>query len=210
MTKISLVDYGVGNIFSVARAFEYIGAEVKIVADEKGISDADRLVLPGVGAFGDAMWKIRQKNLDDAIRHYSSKQRPLLGICLGMQLLLEHSTEFGQHTGLGIIAGKVEALPADTGERVPHIGWAPIYPNCLGSTIWARSVYDGVPVGCDVYFDHSYVAVPANKDAVLATTPLGTIRFCAALAVEQIVACQFHPEKSGEAGLVILKNFMRL
>lgn len=201
---VAIIDYGVGNLFSLRRSLEAVGAEVAVTADEKVIAQADRLVLPGVGAFGDAADKLRAAGLDRVLLEQADAGKYILGICLGMQLLFDRSFEFGEHAGLGLIAGDVvdmtPVVPA--GYKVPHIGW-----NALRFTR-PHPLFRYVKEGDCVYFVHSFYADRCEK-AVLATAEYGPA-LTAAAARDNVLGCQFHPEKSGPVGLAILRAFCEL
>jgi glutamine amidotransferase len=208
MTSVTVIDYGVGNILSVSRALEHSGASVTVSSDPKTISQAERLVLPGVGAFGDCVAELNSRHLDEAILSFTASLRPMLGICIGMQILFEGSTEFGAHTGLGLLPGFVVEIPkqTETGSerRVPHIGWA---------TLEKRTNHDilsEIQTGDAVYFVHSFHAEPTSDQSIIATTNYDGFDICAAVAKDNVLGCQFHPEKSGPVGLRILDGFLRL
>ena len=203
---IAVVDYGMGNLRSVQKAIERAGGDARIVSTPDELLSADKIVLPGVAAFADAMDHLRGRGLDEAIRRAVADGRPYLGFCLGLQLLFDVSYEYGEHRGLGILAGKVVRFafdrgPADRRLRVPHIGWNQVWKARPGPML------DGVDDGQFFYFDHSYHVVPDDPDVVAATTDYG-IDFVSAVARERIFATQFHPEKSQTAGLQILRNFV--
>lgn len=203
---VTVVDYDVGNLLSVTRAFERCGAEVRMESSPLFVAKAERLVLPGVGAFGDCIGELQSRGLVGPIRDYAASGRPLLGICVGMQMLLEGSEEFGSHAGLGLMRGWVRKLPVQAGFKLPHIGWSPISPpeGCS----WSGSILEGFPVGEDVYFVHSFAAVPEDTADCLAQTPYGEASFCSVLKRGNVTGCQFHPEKSGEAGLSMIRRFL--
>ena len=200
---VAIVDYGVGNLFSLESSFAAIGAEAVVTADAEVLKKADQIILPGVGAFGDAAAKLRSTGLDAVIKELAAKGKPLMGICLGMQLLLDKSYEYGEHEGLGLIPGSVEPIadvvPADL--KIPHIGW-----NALkfegNSPLWRY-----ITPGDCVYFVHSYYAAKCGH--VIATAEYGA-PLTAAVARNNVYGCQFHPEKSGTVGLNILKAFVEL
>ncbi|MEI8012989.1 MAG: imidazole glycerol phosphate synthase subunit HisH, partial [Candidatus Omnitrophota bacterium] len=200
---------GLCNLLSVYNALHHIGAEAVITDDPALLAKADHVILPGVGAFEDGMQGLKARGFIDAIRAYVATGRPLLGICLGMQLLMERSCEFGCHEGLGLIAGGVE--PVDPvgagGERlkIPHIGWNGLSEASRG---WDGTFLAGLPQGVEMYFVHSFRVVPADSRHVLAETEYGGKRFCSVVAKENVAGCQFHPEKSSAMGLALLKNFM--
>lgn len=213
MTTVTVLDYGMGNLLNVARAFEHIGADVRIAETAEQAGNAERLVLPGVGAFAGGMREVKARGFDQAVREHVAKQRPLLGICLGMQMLLDVSEEFGRHEGLGLIAGRVVPVPASAANgrphKVPHIGWSGLYPTSAGPT-WERSILAGLREGAAVYFVHSFMADPADPAHRLADCLYDDQPLCAAVQKDNVFGCQFHPEKSGEVGLAILRNFLRL
>lgn len=200
---IAVIDYGVGNLFSLCRSLEAIGQQPVVTGDPALLRQADRLFLPGVGAFQDAIAKLRQTGLDQVIREEAAKGKPILGICLGMQLLFEESLEFGRWEGLGLIPGKVVpmegVIPADY--KIPHIGW-----NALHFPQKDRHPLLGtVQEGDCVYFVHSFYAMDCDE-AVIATAEYGA-ELTAAVARGNVMGCQFHPEKSGDVGLNILRTF---
>ena len=202
---IAIVDYGVGNLFSLKCSFAAVGAEAEVTGDEQKILNASRVVLPGVGAFRDARSKLAAAGLDGAMRALAQRGTPLLGICLGMQLLFDSSDEFGHWEGLGLIRGRVTAM-ADRlppGLKVPQIGW-----NGLEITRPEHPLMRNTRDGDCVYFVHSYSAVDCG-DAILARTEYG-IPVTAAVAQGSVMGCQFHPEKSGSVGLDILRAFLTI
>ncbi|MDP3698726.1 MAG: imidazole glycerol phosphate synthase subunit HisH [Nanoarchaeota archaeon] len=207
---ISIIDYGVGNIMSVISAFEKIGAQVKIVCASWEVKEATHLVLPGVGAYGEGMAQLEKRGLASAIKEYVASGKPLLGICLGAQLLLSESEEFGRHQGLDIVKGKVVGFKkpqevAVKGYRVPHVVWNTLTP--ASSLAWSNTILGDTPLNTKVYFIHSYYLVPDDQGTVLATTEYGGQKFCAVFKKGNIYGCQFHPEKSGEFGLDMLNLF---
>lgn len=210
MTKrVHIIEYGAGNIFNVVRAFEYLDCRVTVVSGPDGLPDCDFLVLPGVGAFGEAMATLRSRRLVEPIQQWISSNRPFLGICLGMQLLLGSSDEFGLHHGLGVVAGRVTRLRPSAGLRVPNIGWLPLdLPQASPTDRWKQTPLRAFPPGGDVYFVHSYAAHPDDPADWLARTDFGDHAFCSVLQKNSVLGCQFHPEKSGGPGLAILKGFL--
>ena len=198
---IAIIDYGVGNLFSLASSFGFIGQEAVVTSAPDVIAKADRLILPGVGAFEDAARKLRERGLDRVVIREAKGGKPLLGICLGMQMLFEKSFEYGEHKGLGLIKGSVRPI-ADVipkGLKIPHIGW-----NALHFTR-PHSLFKYLKEGDFVYFVHSFYAADCN-DAVIATSEYGA-PLTAAVANGNVMGCQFHPEKSGDVGLSILRAF---
>ena len=214
MSKLSVtvVDYGIGNIFSVRRALEHCGADVRVSSIEAEIESADRLVLPGVGAFSDGMRGLRDRNLADAVSRFAATGRPMLGICLGMQMLATCSEEFGEHAGLGLIPGRVTKIPAKTVEgsphKIPHIGWSEIFP--VPGVDWKQTILEDTPAATPVYLVHSFHLTPSDPANLLAACDYGGHRVTAAVRSGNIFGAQFHPEKSGKAGLQILATFLRL
>ena len=215
--RVTLLDYGVGNTASVRRAFLRLGAEVDFTADPARVASADRIVLPGVGAFAPARERLRALGLDAALAAAVGRGARLLGLCLGYQLLFEESEEFGVTRGLGFLAGRV--VPFRSGVRVPHVGWNSLRisrgfldpPGPPGSVEGRRRLphlFDGVPDGSYVYFVHSFVPEGADPADVAATTDHGGT-FAAAAERGNVWGCQFHPEKSSDAGRRILSNFLR-
>lgn len=213
MSLISVVDYGAGNLFSVRRALEKCGATVAFAETAGQIAQAQRLLLPGVGAFQDGMDGLRQRGLLEPIREFARSGRPMLGICLGMQMLLSRSEEFGEHEGLGIIPGRVVAIPNTTasGEphKIPHIGWNQLeVPE--GGSEWSGSILEDLPQGAAVYLVHSYTAVPDQAQHRLADCEYDGRVISAAIRAGNVYGCQFHPEKSGAVGLHVLSKFVRM
>ena len=199
---IAIIDYGVGNLFSLASSLSSLGFDAVVTGDPAVIRKADRLILPGVGAFGDAADKLRENGLDELIRDEVSRGKELLGICLGMQLLFEKSNEYGVHRGLGLLKGEVVPLEGmiDPTLKIPHIGWNAltfVKPDCR--------LFRGIREGDFVYFVHSFHAVGC-EDSLSATSEYG-IPVTAVVAKDNVFGCQFHPEKSGKVGLAILAAF---
>ena len=201
MTRLGLIDYGMGNLHSVQRAFERLGASVEPVATAAAIDGCDALVLPGVGAFDPAMERLRAAGLDGALQRATAAGQPLLGICLGLQLLFEASDE-GRHEGLGLLAGRVRALPRVVGHPIPHMGWAPLLPAEPSPLLPA-----GLPPAW-VYFVHSYAADPRDPRSTTAQVDWPGTPVTAAVGQGGIAACQFHPEKSGAVGEAMLRRWL--
>jgi imidazole glycerol-phosphate synthase subunit HisH len=204
--RVTVVDYGIGNLHSVTKALRHEGAEVTVTADARDVPVAERLVLPGVGAFADGMRGLRERGLVEPLRAYAEAGRPLLGICLGMQLLLGESEEYGRHEGLGIVPGRVAEIRREKGFKVPQIGWNRIYAPSGGS--WQGTLLDRVDEGAMVYFVHSFTAVPDREEDRLADSLYAGQRVSAAVRRGSVSGCQFHPEKSGTVGLTILRRFL--
>ena len=202
---IAIIDYGVGNLFSLSSSFKAIGADTVITGDVNVIKQADKLILPGVGAFGDAAKKLTDSGLDVVIKEQAAKGVPLLGICLGMQLLFEESHEYGCHKGLGLIPGQVVPMEGDIPSdlKIPHIGWNALHFVNQDET--KNPLFQHIQNNDCVYFVHSYYAKNCD-DALIATTEYGK-ELTAAVAYNNIFGCQFHPEKSGNVGLNILRAF---
>ena len=209
MSNIVIIDYGMGNLRSAQKGFENVGFSAKVSSDPDDILKADKLVLPGVGAFRDCIGNLRDGGFVEPIMEYVKSGKPMLGICVGLQLLFSESEEFGRHQGLDIIPGKVVRFPAGMREnneelKVPHMGW---------NSITFREdepLFKGVAQESYVYFVHSYYASPDDPDVVAAHATYGDVTFCAALSKDNVMATQFHPEKSQAIGLRIIKNFGEL
>lgn len=205
-----MIDYGVGNLLSVQRGLEHCGAKVTLTADPEQILAASRVVLPGVGAFGNGMQSLERLGLVAVVRELAQRKTPLLGICLGMQLLLEESEEFGVTAGLGLIPGRVIPVPNITlsgaAQKIPHIGWNALQPsNAAG---WQQTLLQDNRLGEAAYFVHSFMAVPTDPAHRLADCLYGGHKIAATIGRDQITGCQFHPEKSGEVGLKVLRRFI--
>ena len=221
--KIAIVDYGLGNLFSLARACEKAGMYPLVTSSPKELAEADAVILPGVGAFGNAMSSLRQMNLIDPLRDLAAASKPIIGICLGMQLLLSQSDEFGEHEGLDIIAGSVRSFshqslsmtsgPAGGRMKIPQVGWNRVYATSASAN-WTEppsdsaSLMAGLPQGAFMYFVHSYVVEPADPSVVTGRTRYGDLEFCSALRSGSVFGFQFHPERSGAHGLTIYRNLM--
>lgn len=200
---VTVIDYGVGNLRSVTKALEFLGCQVILTSNPNEVARAEKLVLPGVGAFGAGMENLKRLGLVEAIYDAVKKGTPLLGICLGLQLLFDESEEMGRHEGLKLVRGKVVRFPEQDGIRIPHMGW-----NALN--IRKREpLFASVPDGAMVYFVHSYFPVPDDPSVIAATTEHG-VEFVSAIAIDNIFGTQFHPEKSSKVGLQILRNFVTM
>lgn len=209
---VTVIDYGMGNILSVSRAFEACGAQVLISDSPEKIFNAEYLVLPGVGAFRDGMKELQTRCLIEPIQMKVTQGIPFLGICLGMQLMFETSEEFGTHEGLGLVPGKVVAIPSTAADgsphKIPHIGWNRLKPS-HGST-WENTILQNIEPGSSVYFVHSFTAMPTHESNRLADSDYNGRLISACIQSGQLYGCQFHPEKSGKVGLHIIKNFLLL
>ncbi len=212
--KITIADYGVGNLLNVARAFQHCGADVHVTENPTEIAGAERLVVPGVGAFEDSIGELTKRGFADEIKRYAESTRPLLGICVGMQMLFDVSEEFGEHKGLGILPGRVKAVSNTTTsgqmQRVPHIGWGCLVPT-ENSRSWQGTFLQSFEKRRPaVYFVHSYTAYPELNSDRLADCLYGGHRISAAVKRDNIMATQFHPERSGEIGLTMVRSFLAL
>lgn len=207
--RVHVIDYGVGNLYSVARAIEKVGAEVVLTEDHAEIATAERLILPGVGAFRDGMSGLAERGLDDAVRTFAGTGRPLLGICLGMQMLASESVEFGTYKGLDLIPGRVVPIPQHGADGMPHkvpfIGWASLEAT-------RAEGFEGTPLNSvaenSVYLVHSYHMEPESDADILAVYRYDGIAITAATRRDNVFGCQFHPEKSGPVGLNIVASFL--
>lgn len=211
--KVTIIDYGVGNLLSVKRGFERCGASVTVASDSRTILTSDKIVLPGVGAFPRAMEALNKLDLVPVIREFAQSNKPLLAICLGMQLLLDHSQEFGNTPGLGLIPGSVKQVPKKDllggRQKIPHIGWNELeLPEVPRN--WSHTILASNRIKDSVYFVHSFMAVPTHSEHRIADTIYGGHRISAVISKNKIYGCQFHPEKSGEVGLRLLKEFVAL
>ena len=229
---VAIIDYGLGNLFSVKNACEYAGVRGTITSEAQEVLKADAVILPGVGAFGDAIQALDSLDLSGPIKDVAMSGKPLLGICLGMQLLMTESYEFGRHPGLGIIEGPVEPLRGALGPyssssgvsptelKVPLIGWTHIFmakeevSRAAGEEPredpWSGSLLEGLSDGEFMYFVHSFYVKPEDSRSVLSTSRHGNLEFCSSFRYRNIFGCQFHPERSGHGGLQIYRNLARL
>ncbi len=209
--KITIIDYGCGNILNLSRAIKFIGYEVEITHDKNKIINSSYVILPGVGAFGNAMKQIEKYNLHNTILEYAKSNKPLLGICLGMQILLTVSYEFGVHKGLGLIEGKVIKISNEKNKeiKIPHMGWNEIYPN-NNKKEWKNKILKSSSIGKSFYFVHSFVCITKDYDSTIAVCNYSDISIPAVIATGNVFGCQFHPEKSADNGLDVLKNFFEI
>lgn len=207
--KIIIIDYGVGNLYNVVRAFSHLGAAVEVVEDKQDLSGAAGLVLPGVGAFAAGMNGLKNRGLIDSIKTFALSGKPILGICLGAQIMLSKGFEFGEYPGLDIIPGQVVRFPElENNEKIPQVGWNTI--TAPPGITWSNTILKGVNLESAFYFVHSYILQPSHKDDILAVTDYGGLKFCSIIRNRNIIGCQFHPEKSGPVGLDLLKEFIKL
>jgi len=207
--KICILDYGVGNLFSVEKACRQFTNDVFVQEDSVDIEACDALILPGVGSFKAGMDGLKIRGLTEAVHKHVNVDKPLLGICLGAQLLLSKGEEFGEHEGLNIIPGKVTHFPTLVGGcKIPHIGWNAIDPP--QSDTWKNTIFDTMQPGVEMYFVHSYILHPQNSENVLAHTQYGGCTFASAIRKGNVYGCQFHPEKSATDGLQIIEQFLNM
>ena len=209
-TLVAIVDLGMGNLFSIKHACQHAGLTGLITSSSEVIADADAVILPGMGAFGDAMNVLESSGLIPVLIKFVHSKKPFLGICLGMQLFMTYGTEFGYHKGLGLIDGHVERFQNPTMEnitfKVPQNGWNQLFKNTSSPDPWDRTLLMNLRDGVYMYFNHSYYVIPDSPDVVIATTSYGDCKFCSALKKENIIGLQFHPERSGRAGLKVYQN----
>lgn len=211
--KVTVVDYGVGNLLSVQRALEACGGATVMATTAEEVLRAERLVLPGVGAFHACIDALRRRRLLDSLLSFAETKRPLLGICVGMQMLLDYGTEFGEHEGLRLIPGHVAAVPANGSDgqphKIPHIGWSRLIRPAEAPS-WQHGILADLPDEPEVYFVHSFAANPDDPQQRLADCDYHGRKICAVVGRDNIHGCQFHPEKSGPVGLKILSRFLAL
>ena len=210
--RVTVIDYGLGNLFSIQKAFEHCGAEVELTNSTYKIIEADRLVLPGVGAFADGMEGLEKLGLIQPIKEFASLGKPVLGVCLGMQMLMSASEEFGRHQGLDIFPGMVSPVPTTCPDgsthKIPHIGWNElIKPD---GTTWKGTILNDLNGMDSAYFVHSYTVIPDNPSHRLADCSYGGCLLSAVIRSGMVYGCQFHPEKSGDVGLKIIKAFLNI
>ena len=199
--KLVIVDYGAGNLYSVARAVTHAGVRPLITSSARYLDDADALIVPGVGAAADTMKNLREHDLVEPIKEYIASGRPFLGVCMGQQALFDISEEGGEHQCLGVLKGRVVRLPG--GQKVPHMGWNRVFIT------QEHPIFEGIDDGAHFYFVHSYYPNPDDPSVVIGETEYG-VRFPSVVAKDNVVATQFHPEKSGQAGLRMYENFLRI
>ncbi len=201
MIKVSIIDSGTSNLFSIANAFNKIGASVEITSNKSDIKNSNYLILPGVGSFNQGMINLKKKKLIDVIIKHINSGKPFLGICLGFQLLFNYSYEFKKTRGLSILKGKVLEFPRNKVNVIPHVGWNTV--NVL------KKKYGFIKNNDFYYFVHSFYVLPDNKKMIYSTTIVDNFKFCSSIIDNNIFGCQFHPEKSGKQGLKFLKNFLK-
>jgi imidazole glycerol-phosphate synthase subunit HisH len=211
MKKITIIDYGCGNILNLIRAIEFLNYKTEITNNSKKILNSSHVILPGVGAFGNAINKLKENNLNQAILKYADSNKPLLGICLGMQILFKKSYEFGLYNGLGLIDGEVIKISNKINKKIkiPHVGWNEINP-CNGEKKWESKILKNDLIGKSFYFVHSFIGKTKDPNLTIADSNYLNVSIPAVVASKNIFGCQFHPEKSGKNGLKILKNFCEI
>ncbi|MDG6218099.1 MAG: imidazole glycerol phosphate synthase subunit HisH [Candidatus Thermoplasmatota archaeon] len=213
-SSIAIIDLNVGNLFSIKNACDYCGLNSFISSSPDCISQSDAIIIPGMGAFGDAMNVIESSELWDIIKEFNLANKPILGICLGMQILMTYGTEFGYYKGLGFIDGSVnrfqKPMLGNTSLKVPHIGWNKVIRRTMCSEKSKEYILENLPMDVFMYFNHSYYVVPDSSNVVIATTSYGDITFSSIIKKKHIIGVQFHPERSGKAGLALLQNFARM
>lgn len=206
--KIVVVDFGIGNVQSIINALsQFKGFDIILSCNQDEILKADGLILPGVGAFKKAMEELNLRNLPSILKDYISQEKPFLGICLGMQLLFESSEEFGHTKGLGFVKGDVKCFRETGNDKLPHVSWNSIEMQDLS---WNNTIFEGINNKEDFYFVHSYICNPKDPGVILSKTHYGGIDFCSSIQQGSIYACQFHPEKSANSGLNVMKNFLNI
>lgn len=219
--QVAIVDFGMGNLFSIKQACKHADLQVKITSSKNELLKSDAIILPGVGAFGDAMARLQKLDLVTPIQEFARSKKLIVGICLGMQLLMTESHEFGHFKGLGIVEGTVTPFPGQVNSsrrlKIPHIGWNKIFSTeqnsdfyNLGKNVLSNSPFAGLSKNEFMYFSHSFFVKPEDSSLILSTTNYGGIEFCSSLIFDNIFACQFHPERSGFQGLKIYQNLSSL
>jgi glutamine amidotransferase len=212
--KAAIVDYGLGNLYSISQACRHVGVDSVVSSSRDDLEAADVMILPGVGAFGTAMEALRRLDLVEPLRELAKSGKPTVGICLGMQLLMDESREFGRHEGLGVVSGRVVPLWENVpdGVKVPHTAWTGISPETWEGERrdWTGTPLEGLSSGAHMYFVHSYRVVPEDPEVVLSTSVYGKLRFCSSLQSANVFGAQYHPERSGLDGLHIYKQIRLL
>ncbi|GFM38112.1 imidazole glycerol phosphate synthase subunit HisH [Desulfovibrio psychrotolerans] len=208
MNTVHIIDYGIGNIFNIRRAVADAGGNPVLTSRPEDLAAADKVILPGVGAFGNAMQSLALNGMDEAIKTFVTSGKPLLGICLGMQLLFSRSDEFGDHTGLDLVPGSVERLPITDGSKLPHIGWSKLLCPTEEATAWNEGLFKGLTMESYAYFVHSFAAKPLSPEHVLSYSSYGHSLFCSTVSRDNVWGCQFHPELSFNTGKAIFQNFL--
>ena len=211
MKKVTIIDYGCGNILNLVRAIEFLGYKAETTNKREKIVSSSHVILPGVGAFGNAAKQLEKYDLRKSIEDYVKSKNPLLGICLGMQLLFTESYEFGFHKGLGLIEGQVVKISNDKKSqiKIPHMGWNEIYPS-NNEKKWKNKILKNALIGKNFYFVHSFKGITKNPNSTIAVCNYSTISIPAVVSINNIFGCQFHPEKSGHNEIEVLKNFCEI
>jgi len=211
MKKITIIDYGCSNILNLTRAIRFLGYEVETTNDKKKIMKSSHVILPGVGAFGNAMKQLEKYNLKNTILEYAKSNNPLFGICLGMQILFTTSYEFGANQGLGLIEGEVVKISNKKNKeiKIPHVGWNEIYPN-KDKKEWKSKILQDSLIGKSFYFVHSFVCLTKDPNSTIAVCNYLDVSIPAVVSVNNVFGCQFHPEKSADSGLAVLRNFCEI
>lgn len=207
--KVVIIDYAMGNLFSVRLACQKVGICAIVSNDKQEIKNASALILPGVGAFADAMATLEKLDLVNVIKEFINSGKPFLGVCLGMQLLMSESEEFGLHKGLDIIKGKVVKFP-NANDKVPQVGWNQITKPKYNKINWEETLLKGLSEKDYMYFVHSFYVLPNEENIIVSETNYAGLNYCSSLKEKNVFACQFHPEKSGENGLIIYENLFNL
>lgn len=207
--NIVIIDYDIGNVRSIYNALEKIGVTPCLSRDEEVILNADGIILPGVGAFSHGMKKLNNYALEKTIKKFAATDKPLLGICLGMQILFDESEEFGTVKGLGLIKGKVTKIDVENQhkQKLPHISWNELHST---NVKWEKTILHDIEQGCDMYFVHSFAVLPEKEENILSLTSYAQNVFCSSVKQNNLYGCQFHPEKSSEKGLKIIENFINI
>ena len=213
--KIHIIDYGLGNLHSLGKAMNYLGVKTENISRPSDLGKTDGIIIPGVGAFGEGMTKLKERGFVEPLLEIASAGKPILGICLGMQFFFSFSSEFGMHSGLNLIEGQVVSLSDSSKNtinnelKIPHIGWKPLLKRA--NTIdWNNTILSEIKKDEEVYFVHSFMCVPDNEKYILAYAEYGNSRFAAVVKKGNIYGCQFHPEKSRETGIKILREFVKI
>ena len=211
MKKITIIDYGCGNILNLVRAIKFLGYEAETTHDNQKIINSSHVILPGVGAFGNAIKQLEKYNLRNTILEYVRLNKPLFGICLGMQILLTAGYEFGVHKGLDLIEGEVIKISNNKNKeiKIPHMGWNEIYPN-NDKKEWKNKILKNSLIGKSFYFVHSFACLTKNSDSTIAVCNYSGVSIPAVVSIGNVFGCQFHPEKSADNGLTVLKNFCEI
>jgi len=208
--KVAIIDYGIGNLYSVKKACEYVGLDSIITSNKIDILNCGAMILPGVGAFGNAMNNIQEKDLIESIQQFAKSGRYIMGVCLGMQLLMEYSEEFGKQNGLSLIKGGCKKFNFNENVKVPQINWNKIYSPNQYEIFSEESPLSKISQGTYMYFVHSFYVEPLEKNNILSITSYDNFEYCSSICKDNIFGFQFHPEKSGKNGLVLYDNFKNL